>query len=454
MAKRILTLCLALVIGIAFAMPAGAAVKSIKVGGDLTIRGIYRDNLDFIGTDIDKNQAWAMTATRIWVGAELTDNVSAVIRLINEKDWGNSIIQTAAGAAGIVGLPLNTSQSVDIDLAYIKMKDLFFPGFTATLGRQEILLGKGFVVGNANGLAAAATANTAIRAADLTTRKAFDAWKLDLEAGTVPLTFTLFDAKILEENASVWQTQLGLAPLFTGIDANLMGLNVAYKLDNATIEGYVLDLNARKANVDIFTYGLRVDHNVLAMPGFNYNLEAALQNGDLTAAISQNAWAGNADISYTFQNPMQPKIGGSWFYATGNKAGGTKNEGWLNLFADNLGDRVGRLTLASAAQNVISLPFLGMNNSIPKVYASIKPAEKHALSLAYFPASTVVVKPGTTSNVIGWELDFGYSYQYTEDVSFGLCVDFAEAGKMLKQAIGAGFDSNATQVIGSVAVSF
>jgi len=455
MAKRILTLCLALAIGIAFAMPAAAAVKSIKVGGDLTIRGIYRDNLDFIGDEVDKNEALAMTATRIWIGAELTDNVSAVVRLINEKDWGNSVIQTAAGAAGIAGLPLNTSQGIDIDLAYIKLKDLLMPGLTATLGRQEILLGKGFVVGNANGLVPYATANTAIAAADMTARKSFDAWRLDYEAGTIPLTFTLFDAKIIQENANIPFVG-GLPPLPLGIDANLMGLNVAYKLDNLAIEGYAINFNTEIPtidDIDITTLGLRIDHSVLAAPGLNYNIEAAMQTGDIIT-VGAEGWAGNADISYTFQNPMQPKIGAAWFYASGDKAATADVEGWVNIFSDNLGDRVGRLTNAAAGQNIASVPFLGMNNSIPKLYASIKPGEKHSLSLALFPASTVVVKPGTLANEIGWEVDLGYTYQYTEDVSFGLCVDFAEAGKMIKEVLPPTFDAQAMQVVGSVSVSF
>jgi len=54
-------------------MPAAAAVKSIKVGGDLVIRGIYRDNIDFDKEADDPAAAWLMSTTRLWVGAELTD---------------------------------------------------------------------------------------------------------------------------------------------------------------------------------------------------------------------------------------------------------------------------------------------------------------------------------------------------------------------------------------------
>ena len=434
MAKRILTLCLALAIGVAFAMPAVAAVKSIKVGGDLTIRGIYRDNLDFEKDGTESANSWLMSTTRIWVGAELTDNVSAVIRLLNERDW-NFEGDTDYGSSD----DLNTE--ITLDLAYIKMKDLFIPGLSATLGRQEILLGKGFVVGNINGVFG--DWYGAIRAGDLGARKSFDAWRLDYEVGMAPVTVTLFDAKI-EEDAEWYSTD-------GNEDIDLWGLNVGYNTDNAAIEGYVLLLDQQTGpDVNLMTYGARVDHNVLSVPGLNYNLEAAMQSGDYWYWTDEmSGWAGNADVSYTFQNPMQPKIGAAWFYASGDSD--TGEEQWVPLFPDNLGDRIGRITNAYIV-NESSGEVIGASNiSVPKIYGSFKPSEKHTLSLAWFPASTIADVPTGTDDELGDELNFGYAYQYTEDVSFGLCVDYANAGKAI---VNPGDDENALQVIGSVAVSF
>ena len=78
------------------------------------------------------------------------------------------------------------------------------------------------------------------------------------------------------------------------------------------------------------------------------------------------------------------------------------------------------------------------------------------LSLAWFPADELVSVPAGIKDAVGYELDFGYSYQYTEDVSFGLCVDYAVAGKAVKQAVGGApfFDDAALEVIGTVAVAF
>jgi opacity protein-like surface antigen len=418
MAKRILTLCLALAIGIAFAMPASAAVQSIKVGGDITIRGIYRDNLDFMNSrnNSDNSESWIMSQTRIWVGAELTDNVSAVIRLLNERDWDS----------------YSSASPVDLDLAYIKLKDLLVPGLTATLGRQEILLGKGFVVGNVSGRYGDFST---IRAGDLTARKSFDAWRLDYEVGTAPVAVTLFDAK-LDETAS------------SNHDLDLWGINVGYKTDNLKLEGYVLLYDKQTGNqANLYTFGARIDHNVI--PGLNYNIEAALQQGNYWWNKDMEGWAGNGDISYTFQSPMQPKLGAAWYYASGSK---NNYKGYfVPLFPDNLSDRIGRITYAATIDDNIDIT--GSNMSVPKIYASIKPSEKATLALAWFPASTIVATNGKDD--LGWGLNFGANYQYTEDVSLGLCVDYARAGKAIKNLMPSGyFSADAVEVIGTVAVSF
>jgi len=420
MAKRILTLCLALVIGIAFAMPAAAAVKSIKVGGDLTIRGIYRDNLDFSNyDDEDTAESWLTSATRLWVGAELTDNVSVIVRLLNERDWSYE--------GDDIGFEyLNTD--LELDLAYIKLKDLLIPGLSATLGRQEILLGKGFVVGNRQG--DGGSAYGAIRAEDLTARKSFDAWRLDYEVGVSPVTVTLFDTKINEDAGD-------------NEDLDLWGLNVGYKNDNLSLEGYILMLAEQTGDyTNLLTYGARIDQNVAAMPGFSYNLEAAFQSGTYEGTEDMAGWAANGDVSYTFQNPMQAKLGAAWFYASGDKNG---NEGYfIPLYPDNQSSRVGRITYAALGNDSET------NISVPKIYGSLKPSEKHTLSLAWFPNSTI---PDTnnSSSSLGNGLNFGYTYQYTEDVSLGLCVDYAQAGKYVSNGDD---DDTALEVIGTVAVSF
>lgn len=442
MLKRILTLILAIGIGIVFVIPAMAEVKSVKVGGDLVIKGIYRDNLDFskdddpqVATD-DGTEGWFMATTRVYVGAELSDNVTTMVRLLSESDWD-------------VGTAAATATGIDLDLAYVKLADLFSPGLTATLGRQEILLGKGFVLGNRN---FAGDAN--LRARELSSRKSFDAWRLDYEFGTMPLTMTYLGIK-LDENST--NTTVAGSPVINNEDIDLSGMNLAYKLDNALFEGYLLNEINQNVGDDynILVWGLRVDHNVLAMPGLNYNIEGALENGD-SVAMDKDAWAANGDVSYTFANPYQPKIGCSYFTSSGdNDATDDDDNAWDPIYPDDVASRIGDLTYAyfvrSAAANDVHT-----NIAAFKVYGSFKPADKHTLSLAWFPQTALNEAAAGRSDDIGWEVDAGYTYNYTDDVTFGLAAGFMTADDGIDDIIAANIDfgDQAMQVIGTVAVVF
>jgi hypothetical protein len=183
------------------------------------------------------------------------------------------------------------------------------------------------------------------------------------------------------------------------------------------------------------------------MPGLNYNLEAALQNGTAYGVDDKDGWIGNGDVSYTFQNPMQPKIGAAWYYASGD-ADYPYTGAWVQLYQDNVSDRIGRIFWDCDYGN-------DRNISSPKIYGSFKPSEKHMLSLAWFPSTTRVAVATNEPDEVGAEIDLGYAYQYTEDVSFGLLFDYAQAGKEIKHRVGAtNFDDAALEVIGTVAVSF
>ena len=82
-----------------------AETQSVKVSGDLTMRGIYRNQYALLGSENEsfgtnssttsagsstKNsteQGFAMTVAAVQVDADLTDNVTTVIRILNQRDW-------------------------------------------------------------------------------------------------------------------------------------------------------------------------------------------------------------------------------------------------------------------------------------------------------------------------------------------------------------------------------
>ena len=230
-------------------IPAFSAVEKVKVGGDLTIYGVYRKNFDFDKSSKD-NQHFFQTTARVYVSADLTDNVSAMIRLINERDWGKEVNSRYSGA---------NNTDVNLDLAYIKVKDIMTPGLTLTVGRQEIQIGEGLVVGSAYSAADYKVEN--LVAPDLGVQKAFDAIKIDYESSALPITLSGFMAKIEE-------TIGGSGPG----DITLYGASLLWKPENFTVEPYyVAQITAfeDKGNeFDLSTAGIRVTCNVPAVEVF------------------------------------------------------------------------------------------------------------------------------------------------------------------------------------------
>src|SRR4029077_16155913 len=95
--------------------------------------GIYRKNFDF-GNAIGEDQVQKvfLTQTTIGVAADLSDNISANVGLINERVWNND----------------NTTATSDIDLfnAYVTLKEMLYSPLTVVLGRQNFHYGNSFIV--------------------------------------------------------------------------------------------------------------------------------------------------------------------------------------------------------------------------------------------------------------------------------------------------------------------
>ena len=477
MSKKILMILTAVLL-VGMTVPAFAAVQNVKVGGDITIRGIYRSDFDFTKDAINKDSCgWLMTTTRIYVTSELTDGVAAVVRLINERDWN---LEWAT-------IDPETT-NIDLDLAYIKLTDMLVPGLTATIGRQEILLGEGFIVGNrsSNFLPSVAGFPTVpafasyanIMAGDYTARKAFDAIRLDYEVATVPLTLTGFVAKILETYASITGPDVG-------VDWDLYAINANYQLATAEIDGYFVDFKNSHttkniaAKADWQTWGARAAHNVAAVPGFSYRGEIAIQQGvnnigGATTDEKNEAMAGYIGGAYAFQDiTWEPKIEVTYNYFSGDDKNvnvgvlDDTNNTWTPIFPDGCANRIGAIGYAVFGPAPGAIAGLGANLGglqVIKVNGSIQPTEKLNISLAWFN-SNLVKRVGVApldKKDLGNEFDLGLTYAYSEDVTMGLLLGYYIRGDLIKNLVedpaglglGAGSSTDAMEVVGTVAVSF
>ena len=479
MGKRlVVVLALALIVGLAFSA-AYAEVQNVKVSGDIIASGVVRNHFNLqngpAGDKDDIQQSFFMTQTRVRVDADLTDNVAATVRLINERTWGNS---RSNGGDNFDDNGQFGANDIDIDLAYVTLKEFLYSPLTLTVGRQEIKFGNGLIIGKST--AGFNILPIAQIPSDLSERKAFDAIRATLNYD--PLVVDLVYAKV-EQPVT-----------FRNNTVELMGINASYALNKKVdLSAYYFlksdnneTLLRSKGKADkVNTIGTLV--SVRPIDNLVTSLEGAYQFGkndnDGTTSITKasnasrhDAWAVQAMADYTFAKlKMTPKIGGSYTYLSGGKVTGSRrNNGWDPMFYDQ---QLNNITYAL-------LPFT--NLSVFNLKGSIKPMEDVTLMLNYGyydrgsrAKGRELVSPGTYDSGLSYiddGLDYAYDadytgkkhlgdaidatvlYDYTEDVQFGLTAGWFKSGAGLTTTGAGGSDGSgrhiATQLIGSMKVAF
>ncbi|MHB8155750.1 MAG: alginate export family protein, partial [Candidatus Omnitrophota bacterium] len=436
MGKRlILVLALALVVGLTFSA-AYAEVQNVKVSGDIIASGVARNHFNLANTNVgDKSilkQTFLMSQVRLRVDADLTDNVMATVRLINERIWNGQ----------------NATSNIDLDLAYVTLKEFLYSPLTLTVGRQEIAFGNSFIIGNAKASGAATTIPT-----DLSEKKAFDAIRATLNYD--PLVVDLVYAQVKQTNSVDRNT------------VSLTGINANYAINKKiNVSGYYWlkrnDNNtpavATSRTDELSTIGALV--SITPIENLVTSLEAAYQFGKNTETANQkrhDAWALQAMADYTFAKvKMIPKIGASYTYLSGAKAGGTRNQGWDPMFYDQKLNNIVYTLLPFSNMNAFNLkgsmkPVEDVTVSV--VYGYYGVAQKNSASFTvpntYDGATAYYTGTYTGKTDLGNALDGTVTYDYTEDVQLGLT-----AGIFLPGSALAADTAAATQIIGSMKVTF
>ncbi|MBI4341409.1 MAG: alginate export family protein [Candidatus Omnitrophica bacterium] len=461
----------------ATAMPSFAETQNVRVGGDITTRAFIRSNLDLRDgndisdtqpSDLDDHDRFIQTTTGLNINADMTDNVSAGIRLANELVLGD--YQTNSD-----------NNDFAVSQAWVKLKDLFFSPLTVTLGRQPIVWGRGFVLGSSliphAGLIGELLGSLA--ADEFTDFTAFDGARLTLDfqgAAAVDLPLTVDAVYIkLEENT------VGIAD-----DNDLTGVNLGTRFDaaNAEIETYFLNkrdrsntpaanLAVQHANVStlgvrgsaapvegVYLYGeLAYQFGVRARDGTNYT---GLATGD-----RHQAWAGDFGVEYTAKDvAMTPKLGAEWIFWTGKDVDGAVT-GWdpiaRGYFTTALREfQAGAFypvdqACTTGAGNVCT-PSVTNQHQL-SVYGSVKPTEdlEVAPRLTWFIADDGLrprALDGTTQSkrksFLGTEWDTIVTYHYTPDVTFGVIHGVFFPGNVFRKP----YDAVAQELVTTVGVKF
>ena len=446
MSKRlIVVLTLLFVVGIAFA--AYAEVQNVKVSGDILMSGVSRSQFGLLysvpGDKSQFNQNLFMSQVRLRVDADLTDNVMATVRLINERVWNGQNDTSSSG-----------NDKIDLDLAYATLKEFLYSPLSFTVGRQEIRFGNGLIIGNAKAASGVTNIPT-----DLTERKAFDAIRATLNYD--PLVIDLIYAKVKQ------QTYNTVNESTNNDSINLAGINATYAINKKTnVSAYYYSKKDGSTSGDVVgtksdelnTIGLLLSS--APIENMTASVEGAYQFGRnrTTAQDQHKAFALQALLDYTFAKiKTTPKLGASWTYLSGDKNSNTQNAGWDPMFYDQ---KLNGITYAI-------LPFTNM--SVFNLKASCKPMDDVSVAAVYGYYDVAMKNAGgsvtspffyngsnpylnttyTGKRHLGDALDLTVTYDYTEDVQLALTGGWFKPGEALSTT-----EKDATQLIGSMKVAF
>jgi len=443
MRSRIAKILVAVLIA-GMTIPAFAAVQNIMVGGDMDVKGLYRKSFDFDG-DSD-SFTFTYMGTRVWVKAELADNITAMVRLINERDFGNDYLREIEG-------------SIILDLAYVKVADIMAAGLDLTVGRQEIQLGEGLVLGSRYRAIDYIGADIGTAALDYGKQKAFDAVRFDYTFPMADVTVTGLKAKIIETYGDIAGIGLPIE------DIDLYALAMKYNGEIFNLEPYVVYLRSDDSAVlndgmDLYTLGIRA--GLSPMDSLNITGEFAKQLGsiDIAGGLDFEGWAALIGVDFMMGGEMAPTLSAGYSHFTEQDATANDIEMWIPVFPANIADRVGKIAYPAV---FAAGEGLYLSNAMPvlassglqafKLGASIQPTSNMTLGLNWFHLRALET-PGGIDEVLGNELDLCLNYQYTEDLSFGLDAGVLIVGDMVDDYGIVADAKNPWQVIGSMKLAF
>ena len=433
------TILLALALVAFVAMPAMASVQNVKVSGSIDSTWLMRNDFD-LGMSVigDEEQNLFITQTMVMVDADLTDNVSTTVCLINERAWTQK--EASVGS------------DIDLHLAYVTLREMLYSPLTVVAGRQAFHYGNSFIVDAAGTNNSAPTdSGIALIAGDLTKQTAQDAIRLifDYEPLSVELLFAKINSRT---NAAVNDDD---------DDVDLYGINAGYEVGdsmNTQVEAYffaktdklnqAVDDNSKSDTV--YVPGLRASTNPIE--GLNVQAEVAWQRGNRVASTAAAILGGVSNVERreamatqviaSYQVPVleeyKPILAYVYTYVSGDsnpddraavtEASRNVYTGWDPMYENQAGGTIYNtlFNLTNAHIHTVSAQVNPIEDVTTKVSWTNLGLDKKIHSDTVL--NTLVQPDGTASSAyafnageeeIGNEVDVVLTYDYTEDVQFG-----------------------------------
>ncbi len=455
MSKKMLLALLAVVALVA--TPAFASVQNVKISGELDSTFVHRDNFDLIPGDggvlqnNDQQSVFISQAT-VQIDADLTDKVSATVAVINERAWGDGSVTT-------------TGTDIDLWKAYVTLRELLYSPLTVIIGRQSFAYGNSFVFDSAGTNTSAPTDSGLNNVAeDLTKQTNMDAVR------------AILDYNPLKIEGFVAVSNQGVVLINDVEDeAMIYGLVGTYSFNdkrNSLVEAYIFDKKDQTSNDTdaelgnhvnrIKVVGGRLSTNVI--DSLNVQAEFAHQGGTIAGSPgvgfnkTRNALAFQGIVNY--QVPVlkdhAPMLQYVFTKVTGDSADSTDTDytAWDPFYENQAGGTIYNTlyNLSNAEIHTVSLSGKVMEDvssklSLTKLFTQQKFGADQSLTLLQ-PDGASSTPATNGSSDLGIEVDWTATYDYTEDVQFGLNVGVYKPGEIFEKK------ENAKQVLANVNVKF
>lgn len=441
-----------LAFGVALVGTARAEVQNIRVSGDIDLKAMSYHNYDLkekqgnipgggasgaAPITNDDDARFLLSTVHLQVDADLTDNVSATVRLLNQRVWD----------AQVTG-----DDSIVLDNAYVTLREFLYSPLTVIAGRQNLVYGNGFIVGNGRladpegtfGTVDSNGIHTGGIGQEHSAFNSFDAVRAILDYA--PVTFEAVYAKTdetgaAEDDETLWgvvvtyqhdQWDAVIQPYWFWLDSEVGGSTAgrAVSVNDTGTSARTYEVN------DIHTVGTRVA--LSPIENLRLDGEGAFQFGEMIDSSGgpsyqerdRQAWAATVYANYTWvQAPWTPATGIGWEFFSGEEASSGRVADESDEF--NAWHPIYRGSYQTWIQD-----FFDGADSVPGIYTTIDDADTAGstnLHRLWFdvnakPMQDVTLwaryirswfdeapRPGRDSHA-GDELNVKALYDYTEDV--------------------------------------
>jgi hypothetical protein len=456
-------LILAVVLVAALAMPAFASVQNIKISGDVDNTFLHRRNFDLgkglnatglTNNGTDRIQNVFFTQSRLRADADLSDNVSATVALINERVWNND--------------NSTSSSDIDLNLAFVTLREMLYSPLTVVVGRQAFHYGNSFIIDSTGPNNGAPTDSGIVGIAnDLTKQSAMDAVRAILDYNPLKLEFLFSKLNSGTANGT---------PDAAFDDVDLYGANATYNLGdemNTQIEGYFfarIDQSVKRSAINsvgdkndtVYIPGLRASTNIIE--GLNVQGEVAWQRGNKIGTTSGSGGIANqrrnalgaqfiANYALPVAQEYKPTAQYVYTFVSGDKNPNdtysttqrSSNEwtAWDPMYENQAGGTIynSLFSLTNAHIHSASLSAMPIEDLTIKgtwtglwLQKEIQGTGTTSISILQPDGTSTSVTANTGEKQIGNEFDVDATYAYTEDVQIGLSLGYFNPGDLFASA--------------------